>query len=786
MKEELLCTVPYCRNIPLVKINNDSSISINCNIHPNNRKNYKIEDYLKKINELKDSIDLCSDCKNPFSQNNFIFYCEDCNKLIDNLCFLKSRCYYTTNHKVIKTTFHKFIDKIFCLKDNKNYTKYCQICEVSLCSSCKKNCRHDLIDIQPKNNKELDDIENKLKSEETTFKKLKKMVNDYLKELEDKLKMKQLIFKSYINNKLNGNSIENLNNLKLSINQNYKKKIDLLYDKKGNNEDKLFCLYYYYLMHENKDDEAENKINILKRELLDAKKNNSIKIGNNNVNNFIKKEYKYDDDNFDLDINKSNLKVSPINMNNQKTKELHNQNDNKKINENTNQKHINSINNADINANKLIRGPSLNSIINTISEKSKILSLIRLDSGNLALGFLSGNIKIYNCDSICKQKNKNNGQINLNPESHLLLEISQFKGRRINYIYQLKDKTLLCCSYSRIHHINLVNDDTNYEFLGTIKLSNHELPKKIIELGNDLIVSLSERNFKKENLSKSICILKVFNKILLTNQKEKEEPSFILSDNDSINSASSSFSIGWKNVYSNEDESPLSSKDEILMEDKTIKIYKKNKNLDDIHICSIFGTKIDKSNENNILYEFIATSNKIYSGGENCILFYSVMKNQLRHGYSFFILTSLDDIDLSCSKEPESICFLNKKYIGVALQKYNENSSNGIAIIDIIDKKLFKIIKGYSVGFISKAFKKRNIILSTNKTKDIAKNDQIRLINDLGNNLKNSSLNIVCNIKTHFSGITELKPNIFQIKNNLLYYAISSNKELYIISIQIN
>jgi len=297
---------------------------------------------------------------------------------------------------------------------------------------------------------------------------------------------------------------------------------------------------------------------------------------------------------------------------------------------------------------------------------------------------------------------------------------------------------------------------------------------------------LSERNFKKENLSKSICILKVFNKILLTNQKEKEEPSFILSDNDSINSASSSFSIGWKNVYSNEDESPLSSKDEILMEDKTIKIYKKNKNLDDIHICSIFGTKIDKSNENNILYEFIATSNKIYSGGENCILFYSVMKNQLRHGYSFFILTSLDDIDLSCSKEPESICFLNKKYIGVALQKYNENSSNGIAIIDIIDKKLFKIIKGYSVGFISKAFKKRNIILSTNKTKDIAKNDQIRLINDLGNNLKNSSLNIVCNIKTHFSGITELKPNIFQIKNNLLYYAISSNKELYIISIQIN
>ena len=125
-------------------------------------------------------------------------------------------------------------------------------------------------------------------------------------------------------------------------------------------------------------------------------------------------------------------------MNKQKSKETYNQNDYEKNTENktTNQKgiNINSIINTDRNTHKLLKGPRINSIICTISEKSKILSLIRLVSGNLALGFISGFIKIYNCDSICKPKNKNNEQNEPNPEKHLLLEINKFKGRRIIYI----------------------------------------------------------------------------------------------------------------------------------------------------------------------------------------------------------------------------------------------------------------------------------------------------------------------------------------------------------------
>ena len=110
------------------------------------------------------------------------------------------------------------------------------------------------------------------------------------------------------------------------------------------------------------------------------------------------------------------------------------------------------------------------------------------------------------------------------------------------------------------------------------------------------------------------------------------------------------------------------------------------------------------------------------------------------------------------------------------------HNSNGIALINIIDKKLVRIIKGYSIGFMSKSIRNKYIIFSTNKGKTTNKNDQIRLIKDLGVNNQNNSLNIVCSIPTHFSGITELKPNNIQNKNNL-YFAISSNRELYIISI---
>ena len=112
---------------------------------------------------------------------------------------------------------------------------------------------------------------------------------------------------------------------------------------------------------------------------------------------------------------------------------------------------------------------------------------------------------------------------------------------------------------------------------------------------------------------------------------------------------------------------------------------------------------------------------------------------------------------------------------------------NGIAIIDVNRKEIIRIIKGFSIGIINKPLERNIIFFITNKTKDINKSDEIRYIDELKEKLQNDDRKIICQIKTRFSGFTELRPQSIGIRNNLLfYYAISSNKELYIISIKNN
>ena len=92
--------------------------------------------------------------------------------------------------------------------------------------------------------------------------------------------------------------------------------------------------------------------------------------------------------------------------------------------------------------------------------------------------------------------------------------------------------------------------DTKYTYLGTIKLSGYELPKKIIELGDNLIVSLGEKKKKKknkENLIKIKSILKIFK---CNEQQDKNDE--IMNDSDSINSMNSCSS--WDSIFSNEEE----------------------------------------------------------------------------------------------------------------------------------------------------------------------------------------------------------------------------------------
>ena len=779
MREELVCPYPNCRNIPLIKINDNSpNVNVICNQHKKHNL-YRIKDYLEICNNLKKEI-ICSFCKKKISQNDFILYCSICKNVFDKACFNSSKCYNNSNHRKIELNINKYFDKIICIKHNNNqYSKYCKNCGISFCKKCntKSHEGHVINDIQPKTTNEINNLQYKLTTLENSLEKVKEMIKEYLDDIEKNIKLKKLILKSYNNNRLNGNSIENLENINIPINNSYKDKINNIYNKKDNYEDKILSLYYFYCMWENEDDKDKEKLNNTEQELKNNDKKNKNNYISYNLSNLFKKKYIGEDD-----IDK-NLNININNINNRYINNNYKQNEtNVKINQKNNINISNSNNNEQKHIHKLENGPSLNSVINTITEDSKIKYITRLSSGNLAIGLLNGFIKIYNCDSICSSNNNN-----INSKKHLLLTIEKFKGRRINYIYELKDNSLLCCTFSRIHHIKLKNNDKSFDYLGLIKLSTHEISKKIIELGNDLIVSLGEKNYKKENIIKNKCILKIFNKINIPLQNEENNNSY-LSDNDSMNSISSDClsSSGWESLYSNEEESPLENNDEILMEDEHIKIYKKNKNYDNLYLCSIFGTKITKTKEDINLYEFIATSNKNYEEGENCVIIYGVSKNQERHGYIFFIIKTIEN--LSCSKIPDSICKLSKKYIGIALQKYKDNDLNGIAILNIIKKELVKVIRGFSIGFMSRYFETRNIFFVTNRTKSINKYNELRFINDIEKEddiLQCDNKKIVCYIKTRFSGIIELKLSNQNINDNsLFYYALSSNKTFYIISIK--
>ena len=52
---------------------------------------------------------------------------------------------------------------------------------------------------------------------------------------------------------------------------------------------------------------------------------------------------------------------------------------------------------------------------------------------------------------------------------------------------------MLCSTYSKIHKIKLKNNDTEYENISNINLRQYEYPKRIIELGKELIICLTQR-----------------------------------------------------------------------------------------------------------------------------------------------------------------------------------------------------------------------------------------------------------------------------------------------------
>ena len=714
MLDKIVCHNPNCKRIPSIKIDQNSSyIDINCKIHNNQRfpikyyldicqkRNYKNENYKENNKEINL---FCQECHKKLPSDHFIFYCVNCQKYFDSKCF--NRKCSPKRHRYEKKKLEEISQLIAnSCKHQKDWSKFCKNCEISLCKDClrKNNTHqnHELIEIKTKSKNDLNKLKYILDKQEEIFEKQKNVILEYLEELKNKLKIKRAIFENYKNNQFNMNAFENLENLNLMIKDEYLNKIVSKKIIDMNNNDKALSLYYYNKMiganDDNNLDELIKKDNVL----IDANKKN------------------YEEDN----KIKNNINISP--------------------------------------KGKLIK---------KISEKSKIYSLLVLVTNNLALGFSNGFIKIYKNDLFTENK--------FSP----LLVIKRFKGRRINYLYQLKDKTLLCCTFSKIYHISLKASDTDFDYLGTIKLTSYEIPKKIIELGDNFIVSLGEKNVKKENVIQKKCILKIFNKI---NNNENGNNEEYLSDNESINSIDS-LSSGWESVFSSDIEKSSSESEELIefkqFEDKYIKVYKNNKNADRIFLCSIFATKTSEKNN----YKFVATSNSIFKGGRNLLSFYGITKEKFSNKYLIYLENEKIE-KIACSQNVDSICFLDKDIIGVALQNFNESDFDGIAVIDIKEKILKKIISGLKIGILNMNIinNKKNIFLFTNSGKDIKKLDAMVIseYKEAKKFIEESESNVICTLKTSCRGSSVLK-NYNNIKKSI-YYIIYTFEDVFILEIEI-
>ena len=442
--------------------------------------------------------------------------------------------------------------------------------------------------------------------------------------------------------------------------------------------------------------------------------------------------------------------------------------------------------------------------ISSCSEKNVITCMTRLSSGNLALGLSNGKIKIYNVNEICLIEGNYDDELE---ERNSLLTINDFRGKRISYLYELKDITLLCATYGKIHHVQLRNGDTEYDYIGSINLTAGELPKRIIELGNQLIVSLGEKKYRHENINRRKCIIKIFNKVDYSKKESEEDNSYCLfSDNSSIDSQSSN-SEGWENVYSSALEDSFKNykekNEKNFKRDASIKLYKNDKNIDKLFMCSIFPINFDKNkNMGNNLFEFIATSNQIFYQGENYIQIYGVLRKQERHGFNFFIDKTIDN--MPCSRLVDSICQLNKDYIGIGLQLDSQESINGIAVLNIKQREILTIIKGLSIGLLNTIIINRKFVFfTTNQTKDVKKCNELRLYkinNDIidylyKNKKKKDKANdimidyldknkdkLIFQYNSSFSCLVELNPSNYKKRN--IFYVISSNKKLFIIKIE--
>ena len=393
-------------------------------------------------------------------------------------------------------------------------------------------------------------------------------------------------------------------------------------------------------------------------------------------------------------------------------------------------------------------------------------NLVALKSGNFAISN-KRKVEIYDFMKIDYSKKRCIFDNNFIKKNNCLLQKiyldKNYKGKYINYIFQFSDETLLCSVYSQIIRVKLTNDDKDHEIIGYIKLNDSELTRKLISLGNNLLVILSE---KQEG-----CYIKIYEK----------------NDNYQIVSSNNNNQISYK--IENDKQDIKNAKEDLSFIKFIDNCNEKKKVWSSIfEIKKGLKGKIEGNcdiNYHKYLYEFIATSNAELDLGSDTIIFYGIIKDNTGR---YHISTIAEIKEISCSEEPDSICQINNKYLCVGLQNYGKSKQiSGFALINIFTRTIYKKIKDEQIDCLY--FYKENYLLMASVEKTIKNKKfnftKIYKINISKGNEENDTIELK-DIFEHKNKQKDLITSINKINNEkLIFITISLNAEFEIIKAEI-
>ena len=718
----------------------------------------KLDEFLQKSSSL-----ICQNCRRKIVEPNFA-YCLNCKNIFDNFCIknhsdtMKHFNFLLINkNNIYNFCFqHKNLNIFYCSECKESL---CGKCDINF------HGEHTLEQIKKYiiNQKEFDDIKSAFEKQKNIFKKIKIIINDLINTLENDIKIKQIIINNYLKYKNDYNSIINLKSLHINNNEKYENILQEFLDPnkvqeeltKINSKKEKFIekilLPFYYSMMINKDETLnEEFINIMKNKINNSVNNknivgeslllkdqptkkainklSSLNDNSNNLNtplypnnfdikNSDNKQNINNQNNSDIKNFENNLLEKIISLNQSLSLILNNKNINLLSQDNNimkssildnykkSKKEESEIMKKNKEKSKIEENTDKNKKVKTEQNSSFVNNMILLKSGNFAVS-IKRRVEIHDLKKLdTSEKNKvlNNEEIKKNNcRLQNIYPYDDPNGKFISYIFEFPEGNLLCSLFSQIIRIKLTNGDRNHIKIGRIILDNNELTRKMISLGNSLLVILSKKN--------KDCFIRIYNKINDSQILVKDNINLIdsiiannLLENNEVNKLNN-------NNKNNNNDSNINNNISMnnIKEDKTFEVIEKNINDLKISWVSIFEIKKglkDKIQNNrgindvNYTFEFVASSNADYESGlgKNIIIF-----NRLRKESGKYYIKNVGEINgISCSVEANSICQLNEQYLCVGLQK-NKNSelTNGFALIDINKREKCKIIEGDNITSI--------------------------------------------------------------------------------------